>query len=229
MYEKKFISTTLLLIVALAGCGGFKLKQYNHLSKRESDYAKQKDEVEIRVRKLTRKECPTRSFVPLRITVRNNGSSTVVLSDSDLHVETASVDRVYNVLSKSPAGRVLLGALISTGIVAALPLLMTSRYVACCYWWNPFVGAASLFALKMSGLIGGTIAGVRAADYNGQLRSYLETHMLKTIKVAPGTKKTRLVFVPRRSYSQIFSLDVMKLIKSNGELQKQPVHFNIKM
>jgi len=226
MYNKKFISTVLLLIVGLAGCGGFKLRQYNHISKRESDYAKQKDDVEIRVRKLTRKKCPTSSFVPLFITVRNNSLQAVIFDDSNIHVETASVDRVYNVLSKSPAGRVFLGAFISTGVAATVPCLLYSVSLLSYY---PHVAFPVVFALTMSGIIGGTMAGVRAADYNGQLRSYLETHMLKTIKVAAGTKKTRLVFVPKRSYSQTFSLDVIKLIKKDSELQKQSIHFNIKM
>jgi hypothetical protein len=231
MYDKKFISTTLLLVVALAGCGGFKLKQYSHLSKRESDYAKQKDDVEIRVRKLTRKECPTSSFVPLFITVRNNSLQSVIFDDSNIHVETASVDRVYNVLSKSPAGRVFFGAFISTGVSAALPYLLSCIPYGCLGCVSGFypVYRAAIFAATMSGVVGGTMAGVRAADYNGQLRSYLETHMLKTIKVAAGTKKTRLVFVPKRSYSPIFSLDVIKLIKKDSERQKQLVHFNIKM
>ena len=227
MYNKKFVSTALLLIVGLSGCGGFKLKQYNHLSKRESDYVKQKEGVEIRVRKLTRKECPTSSFVPLFVTVHNSSLNTVMFSNSDLQVETASVDRVYNVLSKSPAGRVLFGSLVSTGIVAALPCAL--KYACPCLPAPSFVVMPIIFAATMSGIIGGTIAGVRAADYNGQLRCYLESHILSTIKVAPGTKKTRLIFVPKRSYSQIFSLDVVKVFKKDGELVKQPVHFNVKM
>jgi len=108
-----------------------------------------------------------------------------------------------------------------------LLLEVTGPAYACGYIVSSARGLLSLGAI--GGFIGGIAGALRATDYNAQFRSYLDRYMLKTLNVRSGEIKTRLIFVPKKSFHSPFELSLTQLIKENDTVKRQPLVFHVKI
>lgn len=213
----------LSLIVLLSGCvKNYKVKPLKNIKKNEAEFIEKKEGIEIRARRIKRKELGAlfRSSLSdqqvqgFLLTLNNQSNQKVYLDHKNINVPMVSTKELYQSLSKYSA--VCLG--LGLGGAAMLGLTAASLCTIPFVLIPGIVGTLGLITIIGTALatpivfLGGSFTGIDAAVFNQKLKKELNDHIVSSFSIRPGKKHSAL-FVTREKFK---SFEIL-LVKGKSE------------
>lgn len=238
----------LSILLVLAGCGKipYRPKSIKSISI-ESDYTGIKDDVILRVKKLTEAEIshlfghqgekfsnPRFPLVPLHFSIHNLNDTALILDPKNISLESVNYRTVSKQLQSSSLGKTM--RTMSYGALTAI-LTAGASFVGVIYgqlsnkdsyaensklFWNitaPLILIATPFIAF--------VKTIKSARTNGKIKQDIKKKTLhKSIVIQPGQQYDTLVFVHTYDYRSQF---ILKLVEENKNKTGKSIIFNVAM
>jgi len=229
MNFRQCLPILLLLALGLSGCGGYRIRSLRHIEKKRAQYAKEKEDVEVRVNRLDKESGANKirigSVVPLAITVRNKSENNVILDSNNISIPTLDVEQAISKCKHSVGGNLACG--IGAAALFELGVELSCVHGLFCGVSSPILLATPVLSAIL--LASGVIGALSASGENTHIRIDLQKQILSTCSIKSGETKTKLVFAREKGFCSPFSMKLSRLVRVDGKLVKQPIFFNVKL
>jgi hypothetical protein len=224
----------ILLLFVLGGCTkNYKVSPLKPLKKEQAHFVDKKDDVEIRVKKLDRKDLgkffnsyfSKQDIAGYFLTIKNKSDQTVYFDAQDIDLPLVSTQELYQNLSRSSLKRLGLGIGAAVALGSTFALLATIPF---CCMAPCLLADCGLLATILSGFgapivfMGSVFSGVNSAVFNEKLKKDLKYKVASSITIKPSKKHT-LIFVTREN-KKSFDMTLQK-----GKEKPQHIVFNVKV
>ena len=222
--NKKIISLVILCVAFLAGCGRqYQVKPLKHVRKTEAQFIEQKENIELRVKKLdhpdiqrifSEQDLENKRISSLLITIKNDSTKAIVFDNSLTNLTLLSADKLKSYLSKNTALKVVLG-------IAAIPIIVVASVFSgcalatllgihgCCAMGFVVLPFLASIAIGIPVIVGTTGYSIHNANkFNNALAADIKRKVLTSQNIAPGKKESALLFT--KDIPETFTITLLK-------------------
>ena len=235
--NKKLVFLSFACIAFLAGCGHpYQIRPLKHVKKTEAQFIEKKDNIELRVKKLSKEEIKQifngRYFgdyvTSLIITIKNDSLTPITFGQENISLNLLSAQQIHAHFRKTIVGKIFLGILAipvvvnlllwgSLFFVSSMGILTFQGGVPCGLNALAYLLAAEC-CIGVPVIIGATGSTIHnTIKFNQELSHDINRKILSTLSIAPKKKESVLLFT--KNLPETFTITLLK--------EQQPVLFAI--